>query len=529
MNIEFITELTEETLDKIKIVPSERFIYKISGGKQIIKKEATAAVPILYYRVDDLSTDPATVTVFCTNKDINTFQSLEEGGGGTGDQGPQGPQGDQGAEGPQGAVGSQGEKGDQGPQGEQGPQGNNGADGVQGPQGESGPQGEKGDQGDQGPQGPQGAEGPQGEQGVQGVQGPQGANGETGVQGPQGPQGEQGVQGPQGPKGVDATADPDVVRYQGEDKSVITLPINGSIAATQNKETGEGGVLLCQRDYGEGNVTEVGNSRNKLTFNAAERPQIDLPGGSKEKLAYESDLIKYGMFYPGIKVDTQKLFALTKSSSEDDIKKALVIETSAGGYNLPTEKMLNDCLGKGYQLLSNWMPVSVAWNGAAWVFYIVGQTYMNKPNTVAMVSIKITDGVYSVFQAATVTELVSKDDIKLMPIQVDVPIRTGLSNKTYTEGEILGFFGVTTVPDLKKLIVSGGMMYARYGITLTTQPKYYRMPIQYVAFESATQIKLVFVGLDTNNDAPSKYEVLMNLDGTVIENECNISVKITAL
>ena len=55
------------------------------------------------------------------------------------------------------------------------------------------------------------------------------------------------------------------------------------------------------------------------------------------------------------------------------------------------------------------------------------------------------------------------------------------------------------------------------------------MPIQYVAYESATQLKIVTVALDTNNDAISKYEILMNLDGTVIENNSNVKMTITPL
>lgn len=313
-----------------------------------------------------------------------------------------------------------------------------------------------------------------------------------------------------------------------ETKTVITLPINGSIAATQNSETGEGGVLICQRDYGEGNVTEVGNVRNKLTFNATERPQIDLAGGSQEKIAYESDLIKYGMFYPGVKVDTRKLFALTKSSTETDIKAALQLETASGSYTLPTESILNDCLGKGYQLLSNWMPVNVAWNGAAWVFYLVGQTYMKQPNAVATVSIKITDGVYSVFQAAKVTELASIDDLKLMPNAIRFPLRT-LQDKVYTQEEILEWFGVTEVSELKQKIVRGGIYYLQYGISLSGNPMYYKMPVEYVAFESANQIKLVFNGLNTRDDVPSKYEIIINTDGTIIEGNSNVKLTITPL
>ena len=245
-------------------------------------------------------------------------------------------------------------------------------------------------------------------------------------------------------------------------------------------------------------------------------------------MAFESDLIKYGMYYPGVKVDTQKLFALTKASTEDEIKAALQLKTASGSYTLPTEEILNDCLGKGYQLLANWMPVSVAWNGAAWVFYIVGQTYMNQPNSVATVSIKITNGVYSVFQAAKITELVDTDDIRTLSREVNIPIRT-LQDRVYTQDEILKWFGATTVADLKSIISTGGIQYLRYGILLSGNPHYYKMPIDYVAFESANQIKLAFTGLDTNDDTPVKYEIILNLDGTVISGQSNISVTITAL
>lgn len=129
-----------------------------------------------------------------------------------------------------------------------------------------------------------------------------------------------------------------------------------------------------------------------------------LPLSAKQGKVLDEKIQKKGMYYQGVKVDTQKLFALTKESTEDDIKAALQLETSSGSYTLPTAEILDDCLGKGYQLLSNWMPVSVAWNGAAYVLYIVGQNYMMQPTGLYTVSIKITDGVYSVFQAAKVEE-----------------------------------------------------------------------------------------------------------------------------
>ena len=138
---------------------------------------------------------------------------------------------------------------------------------------------------------------------------------------------------------------------------------------------------------------------DNLTSNEA-----TLPLSAKQGKVLDEKIQKKGMYYPGVKVDTQKLFALTKESSENDIKAALQLKTSSGSYTLPTAEILDDCLGKGYQLLSNWMPVSVAWNGAAYVLYIVGQNYMMQPTGLYTVSIKITDGVYSVFQAAKVEE-----------------------------------------------------------------------------------------------------------------------------
>ena len=50
------------------------------------------------------------------------------------------------------------------------------------------------------------------------------------------------------------------------------------------------------------------------------------------------------------------------------------------------------------------------------------------------------------------------------------------------------------------------------------------MPIQYIAFESANQIKMVVIGLDTTNDMPTKYEIILNLDGTIAKGNSNIKV-----
>ena len=55
------------------------------------------------------------------------------------------------------------------------------------------------------------------------------------------------------------------------------------------------------------------------------------------------------------------------------------------------------------------------------------------------------------------------------------------------------------------------------------------MPVEYVAFETANQIKLVFVGLNTRDDVASKYEMIMNLDGTIIEGNSNVQMTLEPL
>ena len=111
---------------------------------------------------------------------------------------------------------------------------------------------------------------------------------------------------------------------------------------------------------------------------------------------------------------------------------------------------------------------------------------------------------------------------------VNIPIRS-LKDKVYTQEEIFDWFGVTSVPELKQKISRGSQMYLRYGILLSGNPMYYKMPIEYTAFESANQIKLVCVGLNTRDDVTSKYEIIINLDGTIIEGNSNVKLTLLSL
>lgn len=72
-------------------------------------------------------------------------------------------------------------------------------------------------------------------------------------------------------------------------------------------------------------------------------------------------------------------------------------------------------------------------------------------------------------------------------------------------------------------------MILRYGILLSGNPIYYKIPIQYSAFESANQIKLVAIKLNTSNDVASKYTIICNLDGIIVEGNSNVKMTLETL
>lgn len=226
-----------------------------------------------------------------------------------------------------------------------------------------------------------------------------------------------------------------------QSKKVISLPMNGSISALResNPEEGtqpEGGVLLAQRTYDSGVtlVTEVGTTKNKLTLNASERPQVDIKDAGSEQVAYLSD------------VSESKAEVI---GSDNDLSEASTI-FAAKKY---AQELVN--------------------------------------------SLRI-------------------------PVDADIPVRTIL-DKVYTKEEILGWFNATSDAELKE-IISYRPVFCRMDVTYSALPHIYRMPIQYLAYESAAQIKFVILGLDTSNDNPVKYEIVANLDETIIEGSSNVKV-----
>ena len=117
---------------------------------------------------------------------------------------------------------------------------------------------------------------------------------------------------------------------------------------------------------------------------------------------------------------------------------------------------------------------------------------------------------------------------QVTPLVAQIPIRT-LQDKVYDQETILGWFGQESVADIKQKIVRNVPVFVKYGIQLSGNPHYYKFPVEYCAFESANQIKMVFQGLNTKDDVVSKYEIIINLDGTIIEGNSNVKVTITSL
>ena len=173
---------------------------------------------------------------------------------------------------------------------------------------------------------------------------------------------------------------------------------------------------------------------------------------------------------------------------------------------------------------------------------VVAETYATKTELAAKADITaiptkvsdLTNDAGYLTEHQDISNLATKEEVqdvkKLTPVMVQIPIRTKSTFNTVQDKEtILGWFGCTQDSELKGLISRQQPMFLKYGISLSTNPHYYKMPIQYIAYESANQVKIVTIGLDTNNDVVSKYEILMNLDGTVIENGGNVKMTITAL
>ena len=242
------------------------------------------------------------------------------------------------------------------------------------------------------------------------------------------------------------------------------------------------------------------------------------------------------------------LFTLTTEADSDTVKTAM----TATDTNEPiTLDDLNKCLQTGYTLRFYAMQsgsVFVGFSGQAFTLTYIGFANPSQDPAIMSVAVNVTaDGQYSVVRngtrgiALTSTSLPNDKTIVALDDRIealeDVAVTTAelpialksFTNKVHEKSEILGWFGVEDEAGLKGIIASKRPIFVRYGITLSAQPRYYKFPAEYVAFESNTQVKLVFEGLDTSDDSVVRYTILMNLDGTLIGEQSNISMVLEPL
>lgn len=229
------------------------------------------------------------------------------------------------------------------------------------------------------------------------------------------------------------------------------------------------------------------------------------------------------------------LFTLTTDADSETIKAAMTNENS----KTITASDLDSCLKYGYTIRDYALQsgsIFVGWTGSAYTLTYIGFASPTSEPYVMSVVVNVTpQGEYSIVRNGTRGQILTSSNLAsnktfaavadVAPVIVNINLRDSKLTTDVQEKEtILGWFGVTTDVELKQLIASTRPMFVRYGISLSTNPHYYKMPIEYVAYESATQLKMVFSGLDTSNDQPVRYTIVANLDGTPIEERGNVSM-----
>lgn len=115
-----------------------------------------------------------------------------------------------------------------------------------------------------------------------------------------------------------------------------------------------------------------------------------------------------------------------------------------------------------------------------------------------------------------------------LPVMIQIPIRT-LKDEVYDQATIFGWFGVEDIAGLRGLFSSQHLIWLRYGISsMGIGHMMYRFVVEYAEVNSdGNTIKLVFSGLNTNNDKLAKYEFTAKLDGTVVSGNSNVQLVVT--
>ena len=361
-------------------------------------------------------------------------------------------------------------------------------------------------------------------------------------------------------------------------KKVISLPMDGSISALRDAETLEGGVLIAQRSYDSNAtfVTEVGTTKNKLTLNASERPQIDIAGGSSEKVAFQSDIPDVSGFATTEQLSEveEKIPSIEGLATETALTEGLTAKTVTVGHvgaNVDTVQ-----IKQGEQVIGQFEapahPVkvnaslfiddgsfydpeaglgghpdyfnNVAWSGgdslseeqlAQGPFLLITGT-----NTTASESeISVLTNLVSLGKDSALGKFyANKEDLaelaNQLPVEIKLPIRTGIGgfqDKLYTQEEIFAWFGVTDLSGFLTLAKSTRQVWISYVVGASFKTSAYRYLTNYIEYVPSSQsITVIWVGPDSANaDVISKFVFKANLDQTVISGASNVQLTVTSI
>lgn len=156
----------------------------------------------------------------------------------------------------------------------------------------------------------------------------------------------------------------------------------------------------------------LGTATNGTTYNLAMISKWDkadygtgqLPinlNGSEARPTYNDDkeiaLLEDIRIYTGYQpLNAQSIFALTKESTSDEIKKALTYPDSAKTIS---KEDLEKCLADGLKIRTLYGDISAAWDGQGYVLYMITPSNVMEDVSYKEISIKISeDNTYSVFR-----------------------------------------------------------------------------------------------------------------------------------
>lgn len=246
-------------------------------------------------------------------------------------------------------------------------------------------------------------------------------------------------------------------------------------------------------------------------------------------VSYTAWVVEDNVTLSGKGVDFSKLASLTEDATDAEVREAL---TYPNGEGVVTADDLAACEEKGMFLrecntnaqLAVGRTLSGSHYTITYVGYPVSGTSVDttRPAMVQSVVIAISGGTYSVVKAATVDDVLTTGWEKY-PLEVKIPLwGSGPGGRVYSGDTILGWFGCGSVSELKSRAKSTGLMSLLY---LNSGDMHYRIPVQFIEFKDGdNQIHIVTVGLDMADDSPCRYEVVINMDGTLVTETSNVSL-----